>query len=204
MCSFVLSRGVSVLTLTSSPSASMTESFWTVPTRILGPCRSCNTVIPFPSASATSRTVSTRSRCSSWVPCEKFIRATSIPAATRRRSVSGSVVAGPSVQTIFVRRSMLSKRVGRQYAQGGACASRCAAAQAAPNLEEPTWKCTTRAASAGFPQKSSRDGRRPGGGRPVRALPQWRLGELVARDPRVRPRLQGTRHHDELPHVLEG
>ena len=45
-----------------------------------------------------------RSACSSCEPCEKFSRATSMPAAASSKIVSGSFVAGPSVQTIFVRR----------------------------------------------------------------------------------------------------
>jgi hypothetical protein len=38
------------------------------------------------------------------VPCEKFSRAPSIPAATSVATASGVDVAGPIVQTIFVRR----------------------------------------------------------------------------------------------------
>ena len=43
---------------------------------------------------------------SSAVPCEKFRRATSIPASTILARTSGSREAGPIVATIFVRRSM--------------------------------------------------------------------------------------------------
>jgi hypothetical protein len=42
--------------------------------------------------------------CWSRVPCEKFSRATSMPARTRRCSIVGVEVAGPIVQTILVRR----------------------------------------------------------------------------------------------------
>ena len=41
--------------------------------------------------------------CSPWVPCEKFRRATSIPASARRARVSGDREEGPIVQTILVR-----------------------------------------------------------------------------------------------------
>ena len=42
------------------------------------------------------------SACSAWVPCEKLSRATSMPAATRRSSISTLEDEGPIVQTIFV------------------------------------------------------------------------------------------------------
>ena len=45
-----------------------------------------------------------RARCSSWVPCEKFRRAQSIPVAASASTTLGSEVAGPRVQTILVRR----------------------------------------------------------------------------------------------------
>ena len=54
--------------------------------------------------SAAARTRSAFSACSSRLPCEKFSRATSIPASTIRTSVSGSRDAGPMVATILVRR----------------------------------------------------------------------------------------------------
>ena len=56
--------------------------------------------------------------CSSWVPCEKFSRATSIPASTSRASTSGEREAGPIVQTILVRgmerKSNGSQKKGRR------------------------------------------------------------------------------------------
>ena len=47
------------------------------------------------------------SACSSALPCEKFSRATSIPASTIRTRTSGSREAGPMVATILVRRMAL-------------------------------------------------------------------------------------------------
>ena len=44
------------------------------------------------------------SACSACVPCEKFRRATSMPAAARRSSCATVEDAGPMVHTIFVRR----------------------------------------------------------------------------------------------------
>jgi hypothetical protein len=49
------------------------------------------------------RTISFVRRLPSCVPWEKFKRATVIPARIMARMVSGDSVAGPSVQTIFVR-----------------------------------------------------------------------------------------------------
>ena len=46
-------------------------------------------------ASAIAHGRARRSRCSSCVPCEKFSRATSMPAAASSKIVSGSLVAGP-------------------------------------------------------------------------------------------------------------
>src|SRR3979409_923055 len=43
--------------------------------------------------------------CSAWAPWLRFSRATSIPAWTSSRTRSGAAVAGPSVQTIFARRT---------------------------------------------------------------------------------------------------
>ena len=57
-----------------------------------------------PAAVAAARTRSAFSACSCRSPCEKFSRATSIPASTIFNRVSGSREAGPIVATIFVRR----------------------------------------------------------------------------------------------------
>jgi hypothetical protein len=56
-----------------------------------------------PHDSATDRTVAIVSACCSCVLCEKFTRATLSPASTRDLMASRVAVAGPSVQTIFVR-----------------------------------------------------------------------------------------------------
>src|SRR2546430_1353406 len=48
------------------------------------------------------------SACSACVPWEKFTRATSMPAATSRSRSAAPLLAGPMVQTILVRRILLS------------------------------------------------------------------------------------------------
>ena len=72
--------------------------------RSFGPGRSCRIATWRPARPAASRTSCAVSACSSALPCEKFRRATSIPASTMRTSTSGSREAGPIVATIFVRR----------------------------------------------------------------------------------------------------
>ena len=57
-----------------------------------------------PHSAAVARTRSYTCLWSAWLPWLKFIRATSMPAATRSRIFSGVAVAGPRVQTIFARR----------------------------------------------------------------------------------------------------
>src|SRR5215467_14036251 len=44
--------------------------------------------------------------CSSWVPWEKFNRATSMPARIRSRSTASELLAGPMVQTILALRPL--------------------------------------------------------------------------------------------------
>ena len=44
--------------------------------------------------------------CSPWAPCEKFSLAASSPASTSLRTLAYELLAGPSVQTIFVRRPL--------------------------------------------------------------------------------------------------
>jgi hypothetical protein len=56
-----------------------------------------------PFLSAIPRRAAITAACSACVPWEKFSRATSIPASTRRSSISGEREAGPIVQTILVR-----------------------------------------------------------------------------------------------------
>src|SRR5439155_19351622 len=57
-----------------------------------------------PAAASASRMAVIARACCSCVPCEKFSRATSRPAAISFWSVSKDPEAGPIVQTIFVRR----------------------------------------------------------------------------------------------------
>ncbi len=82
--------------------------------RSFGPCRSSSSATGRLARSAAARTSAARRRRSSWVPCEQFRRAQSIPAATRESSTPGASVAGPSVATIFVHRSSMrhTLRVG--------------------------------------------------------------------------------------------
>ena len=60
-------------------------------------------------SASTSRTRRARSAWSSCVPCERLSRTASMPAARAARSVSGESDAGPSVATIFVRRSGITR-----------------------------------------------------------------------------------------------
>ena len=85
------------------------------PIRSLGPGRSCRIATCRPARPAASRTSLAVSACSSAVPCEKFSRATSMPASIRRTSTSGSREAGPIVATILVRRI--------ETAHGSGCAA---------------------------------------------------------------------------------
>src|SRR3954452_10232244 len=87
-----------------SPGLSSTVSSFRRPRRSLGPGRSWRIATGRPARPDALRTSSTFLRCSSTVPCEKFRRATSIPASTIRTRISGSWHAGPIVATIFVRR----------------------------------------------------------------------------------------------------
>ena len=61
-----------------------------------------------PNLAAAARMPSARALWSSAVPCEKFIRTTSMPACTMRSRTSGVDEAGPSVATILVWRDMSS------------------------------------------------------------------------------------------------
>ena len=61
----------------------------------------------WPARAATSRMRRMRGSCSSWVPCEKLIRATLSPASMRSRMASRDDEEGPSVQTILVRGKLL-------------------------------------------------------------------------------------------------
>ena len=93
----------SVVRVTRSPARSGTPPACMMPTRSLGPCRSARMATGLPSSSDRARMRRMFSACPSWSPCEKFSRATSMPAFIISRKVSGSRLAGPMVQTILVR-----------------------------------------------------------------------------------------------------
>src|SRR5579871_5272960 len=66
--------------------------------------------------------------CSARVPCEKLIRATSMPAAIIRASISALSVAGPIVATILVRRPWSGRAASdRGIATGSQAPGRAAA-----------------------------------------------------------------------------
>ena len=75
--------------------------------RSFGPWRSNSRPSGRPQRWAASRTSAARRLSASASPWEQFSRAQSIPAATRRSRTPGASVAGPSVATIFVRRSSM-------------------------------------------------------------------------------------------------
>ena len=80
-----------------------------VPVRIFGPCRSCRIDTGLATRRDTRRMVAITAAWSAWVPCEKFKRATFMPAAIRAAILSSELLAGPMVQTILVRRKLASK-----------------------------------------------------------------------------------------------
>src|SRR5258708_1013254 len=103
--------------LLASPGAACTNSIvvpsakWTPPSGnsaalIFGPGRSASTPTTLPSRSAASRTRAIRATVSASAPCESERRAMFIPAAIIARIVCSSSDAGPTVATIFVRRSI--------------------------------------------------------------------------------------------------
>ena len=61
----------------------------------------------FRASSAARRIRCAEARCCSWVPCEKFRRKTSVPAAMRARTASSVSLAGPIVEMILVRRTVM-------------------------------------------------------------------------------------------------
>ncbi len=97
-----ISRGVMVRRL---PATSWT-GLWSLslPVRILGPCRSARMQMGLRSSFATVRTMRMSSAFWAWVPWEKLRRATSRPARTSWRKISGVLEAGPRVATILARR----------------------------------------------------------------------------------------------------
>ena len=74
------------------------------PSRSLGPGRSMSTARGEPCRAAAARTSTMLRSCSAVLPCERLMRATSMPASTRRSSTGASRETGPRVATIFVRR----------------------------------------------------------------------------------------------------
>src|SRR5579884_3998120 len=78
------------------------------PVRIFGPCRSWRMQIGLFSAAATSRIVVISRAFSSWVPCEKFRRATSMPLRIRSRIMDAELLEGPRVQTILALRFVVT------------------------------------------------------------------------------------------------
>ena len=81
-----------------------------LPTLILGPCRSCRMVMGLSSSPEICLMVAITPACSSYLPCEKFRRATSMPAPIICLIMSGELLAGPMVATIFVRRKEVCMR----------------------------------------------------------------------------------------------
>src|SRR5262245_25872079 len=72
------------------------------PIRIFGPGRSPKMATEAPAARAAARTLAIAARWVAGSPCEKFTRATFIPAAMSCSSTSCDSEAGPMVQTILV------------------------------------------------------------------------------------------------------
>src|SRR5208283_1062925 len=71
------------------------------PVRIFGPWRSARIAMGFSHSIAASRNIAKLCACSAGVPCEKFSRATSMPASSSLRIMRGDRVAGPMVHTIL-------------------------------------------------------------------------------------------------------
>src|SRR6185503_12946285 len=90
---------------TVSPAASAVGP--TLPVRIFGPQRSWRIATCLPSAALSLRMSSAARPCAECSPCEKFRRATSIPASMSPRIPSLLSTAGPMVQTIFARREIM-------------------------------------------------------------------------------------------------
>ena len=70
--------------------------------RISGPLVSKRIAITRPVSLRIFLIVLIRSKCSAWSPCEKFKRATFIPASANAANFSGASLAGPIVHTILV------------------------------------------------------------------------------------------------------
>ena len=87
-----------------SPGAMGRPAPGTGPRRILGPCKSWRMASGRSDSPAIRRSRSITRAWVACVPCEKFSRATSMPAPSIARSVASSSQAGPMVATIQVRR----------------------------------------------------------------------------------------------------
>src|SRR5690242_7329711 len=75
------------------------------PVRIFGPCKSARIPTGFRWRPEVARINVMVRACSSWVPWEKFRRATSMPARIKWSMTVGEWLAGPRVQTILARRT---------------------------------------------------------------------------------------------------
>ncbi|OQA06264.1 MAG: hypothetical protein BWY65_02230 [Firmicutes bacterium ADurb.Bin373] len=95
----------SVVSVIRAPSARWTGSSLKYPRRISGPLVSSIMATYLPHSSAACRIASIFRLCSSCVPCEKFRRATFIPASINFFKIFTLSLAGPIVQTILVRRN---------------------------------------------------------------------------------------------------
>ncbi len=92
----------------SSPAASRRMGV-SAARRILGPCRSARTAIGRSRSASRARTSrAVASHCSD-VPCDRLMRAPSMPASPSRASMGGSAQAGPTVARILVRRGFTGR-----------------------------------------------------------------------------------------------
>ncbi|SIN59029.1 Uncharacterised protein [Mycobacteroides abscessus subsp. abscessus] len=91
-----------MLTVTSEPFSSSISPSFMLCVRISGPFVSSKIATVLPNLLETLRIVSILALCSAWSPCEKFKRATFIPALISFSSISSDSDAGPIVQTILV------------------------------------------------------------------------------------------------------
>jgi hypothetical protein len=93
---------VPVAIRSSSPCRSSATPPSSDPVLILGPDKSCRIATSRPARAAAARTRATVAPCVSWVPCEKFRRMMSVPAAMSVSSTASESLAGPTVAMIFV------------------------------------------------------------------------------------------------------
>ena len=93
----------SAIRVNREPSTSSTEPDSNVPIRTFGPERSCRIGILIPNSASAVLMFLMVSACSTCVSCENEIRAKSMPETTNDLINSTDLLAGPIVQTIFVR-----------------------------------------------------------------------------------------------------